>query len=147
MFTIYSKTVKYAIATMVYLYNNNNNNYIKVKYRANECNIPIQYLAKIVQKLRHNEMISSIRGPSGGIKLSKHAASITIEDIISSLDENLMSDNICIMGYGTCHAHPDCALHFIWKDIREKITNGIELSTIQELENYHPENNKMKGER
>ena len=127
---------------MVYLYNNNNNNYIKVKYIANECNIPIQYLAKIVQKLRHNEMISSIRGPSGGIKISKNAGSITIENIIQSMNENQMSDKICIMGNGNCNAHQDCALHFIWNDIRDKITNGIELSTIHELQNYHPENTK-----
>ncbi len=120
---------------MVYLNRQHNNKLLKVHNIAEDCDIPIQYLAKIVQKLRQRGMLYSIRGPAGGVKIRKNPEDITLKDIIAAVGEVHASADICIMGHKTCDENPECVLHPIWKRIREDIHEGIESKSLKDIEN------------
>lgn len=44
------------------------------------------HLAKVMQRLGKQGLVSSLRGPSGGFKLKKEASSITLYDIYESIE-------------------------------------------------------------
>jgi Rrf2 family protein len=52
-----------------------------------ELDISKIYLEQVFAKLRGNGIVTSIKGASGGYKLSKNAADISLRDIVYALEE------------------------------------------------------------
>lgn len=51
--------------------------------------ISLPYLEQLFVKLRRAELVQSVRGPGGGYRLAKNAASIRVVDVLRAVDETV----------------------------------------------------------
>ncbi|GLS24890.1 Fe-S cluster assembly transcriptional regulator IscR [Marinibactrum halimedae] len=95
--------------------------------------ISLSYLEQLFAKLRKHELVSSVRGPGGGYKLSRESESIFIAEIIDAVNETIDATNC--HGAGNCHKGDVCLTHHLWSDLSEQIhqfLSGISLADLVE---------------
>jgi len=133
MFLLYSKSTKYAISALSYISKEQCDRYVKIREIASKCNIPSQYLAKLVESLRYGGLVESLRGPTGGLVLTRSPSEITIGDILDSIEEPAVQQRTCLMGMGHCNPDNICGLHEQWGSIRTEIYGKIENKSLEEV--------------
>ncbi|MGB5667311.1 MAG: Rrf2 family transcriptional regulator, partial [Maribacter sp.] len=78
-----SNSSKYAIKAVLYLaLNSNETKKVMVKNIAGPINVPKPYIAKLLQELSKQRIISSTRGPKGGFYLDKANRKNSIMSIV-----------------------------------------------------------------
>jgi Rrf2 family iron-sulfur cluster assembly transcriptional regulator len=93
--------------------------------------ISISYLEQLFAKLRKDELVSSVRGPGGGYRLSRPAAEVYVASIIDAVDEQV--DATRCGGEGTCQDGGMCLTHYLWQDLSAQIhtfLSGISLGDL-----------------
>jgi Rrf2 family iron-sulfur cluster assembly transcriptional regulator len=93
--------------------------------------ISLSYLEQLFSKLRRSDLVSSVRGPGGGYKLSRDSANIFVAEIVDSVDETL--DATRCSGRGDCHQGERCLTHELWSDLSIQIhqfLSKIDLASI-----------------
>ncbi len=99
--------------------------------------VDINYTQQILQRLRKNGIVKSVRGPLGGYKLAKPAEDITLLDIIlategNSLDVKCNSHSI---NHNRCTNPSNCALSQLWAALKDKIDSFLRSYTLSEFAN------------
>ena len=79
--------------------------------------IPTGFLQLVLQELQRSGLVTSRSGPNGGYCLARPAASITICEIVESLEGPLDTGECALRG-GPCHWEDVCALHRVWSEAR-----------------------------
>lgn len=51
--------------------------------------ISLPYLEQLFVKLRHADLVDSVRGPGGGYRLARAASDIRVVDVLSAVDETV----------------------------------------------------------
>ena len=78
-----SNSSKYAIKGVLFLaLHSSEENKVMVKDISNPINVPLAYLAKLLQELSKENIISSARGPKGGFYLSEQNRNQPIINIL-----------------------------------------------------------------
>lgn len=93
--------------------------------------ISISYLEQLFAKLRRNDLVTSVRGPGGGYRLSRPASDVFVATIIDAVDEQV--DATRCAGEGTCHEGDMCLTHYLWQDLSAQIhtfLSGISLGDL-----------------
>jgi Rrf2 family iron-sulfur cluster assembly transcriptional regulator len=93
--------------------------------------ISLSYLEQLFSKLRSNGLVSSVRGPGGGYRLSRDGNEISVAQIIDAVNESIDATNCG--GEGDCHQGEKCLTHDLWMDLSGKIhefLGGISLSSL-----------------
>ncbi|MCX7930011.1 MAG: Rrf2 family transcriptional regulator [Chlorobi bacterium] len=143
---IFSRASEYAIQALLYLakrwleetktktnsIHQRRHSYIQTKEIAEAHSMPYYFLAKLVQDLTRAGLISSTKGPGGGIRLARDPRDITILDVARSVD-NLQYVTDCVIGYEKCSPESPCPLHYEWEKIRQRIFEIIRDKTLAEL--------------
>lgn len=83
---------QYAIKAMLQLAINDHTGPVSLADIARVNKISISYLEQIFSKLRGDHLIESVRGPGGGYRLGKPLSSISIAQILDSIDGKPMHD-------------------------------------------------------
>ena len=81
-----SRSTGYAIAALGYIAQNTKEGPVVAKLIAEQRQIPLEYLLKILQQLVRAGLAQGIRGPQGGFRLRRDAGDITLLDIIEALE-------------------------------------------------------------
>lgn len=81
-----SKRAKYALKTLLFLYNNQDNTPISAKIISERERIPYKFLENILRELRQHKILKSERGAEGGYKFAKDPASIKVTEIMRIVD-------------------------------------------------------------
>ncbi len=125
-----SNACKYAIRSILYLaiYTDENNK-IGVKKIAAELETPQPFLAKLLQQLTRNGLVSSTKGPRGGFYLSEKDINNTVWDIIKNIDGTTKFDQ-CFLGLSKCGDENPCPVHFIVSPFKKSILENFEDKTI-----------------
>lgn len=101
--------------------------------------IPEQYLDQLLTTLRKAGFIRSTRGPAGGHELLRDPNSITVRDVIESLEGSLAPvawlDDPPEM---TDHPH-NCGQREIWERIREATAGVLDAYSIGDLLEREPQ--------
>lgn len=93
--------------------------------------ISISYLEQLFAKLRKDNLVSSVRGPGGGYRLSRNASEVFVASIIDAVDEQV--DATRCGGEGTCQDGGMCLTHYLWLDLSAQIhtfLSGISLGDL-----------------
>ncbi len=130
---IYSKSSEYAIQAMIYLAEHQDEDKVMVSKIAEEYNIPVHFLAKLIQTLVKHHLVKSFRGRSGGLKLNKPARDIRIIDIVYAIDGPPPEKEMCVIGLDECNDSVPCPLHNNWKVIKENIRVLLGHENLQHL--------------
>lgn len=129
---IYSRSSEYAIRAFVHLAQISDGRYVMVKNIADQEEIPSHFLAKILQQLARKGLLRSSKGPTGGFTLRQPPEDITLYSIVEALDG--MSDyHKCISGLAECNDNAPCGMHDSWKDLRLRILDYLEGTSIADL--------------
>lgn len=128
-----SNSSKYAIKTVLFLATYSNvAKKIMVKDIAEPINVPQAYIAKLLQALVKENIVSSDRGPKGGFYLDEANLNKSIMSIITVIDgeEKL---NACMLSLEKCNKEKPCPLHYILSPSRNIILESLKNKTIKDL--------------
>jgi Rrf2 family protein len=98
-------------------------------------NIPGQFAYKILKKLERADYLRSSRGRDGGYWLTKSVMDISIYDIVTAIDSNLLL-NECLRDDHRCIRNPEddpCNVHTELGRIQEVLINELRRKTIGEI--------------
>ena len=130
---MFSKGCKYGIRAVLFLaINSSQQKRLGVIEIAKELDVPKHFLAKILQQLAKEDLISSTKGPSGGFFLSKKNRASNLKEVIEVLDGAHIFTG-CILGLKECSAKKPCPLHFQAFGIREGLNYQLQYQTIDEI--------------
>src|SRR5659263_38117 len=107
-----------------------------IKKISKDLNLPTPFLAKILQQLAKQKILSSSKGPHGGFSLLKDPRKITLLDIVNTIDGCDVFTN-CIMHNGSCESvgtdKKHCPLHEDYEKTRNDLISLFRSKTIYEL--------------
>ena len=97
--------------------------------------ISLHYLEQLFNKLRKGGVVESVRGPSGGFRLAKKPADITVEEIIRIVEGDIVPVNCTESGQKDkmCHRADKCITFVLWKRLGKTIRDYLSSITLQDL--------------
>ena len=99
---------------------------------AGQYDIPIELMAKVLQRLARSGLLTSHQGTRGGYTLSKTTDSISVADIIQAIDGPL-TVTACSTDDEQCEQFMKCNVRDpLWR-VRERILTALGECTIAEL--------------
>ena len=125
---------RYAIMAMADLAKN----YVKEPISLTEISlrqgISISYLEQLFLKLRKNNLVQSVRGPSGGYVLSKSPDEIKLLSIINAVDEKIKTVKCKKESKKGCNGKLiKCITHNLWDDLEAHINDFFEKNTLKDI--------------
>lgn len=126
---------RYAITAMLDLAANNTGKPITLDIISQRQNISLSYLEQLFAKLRHADLVKSVRGPGGGYLLNEREKDISLTQIIEAVDENI--DLRRCKGLGACHSGKQCISHQLWCDVSEQIRDFLDTKTLKMVIDNH----------
>jgi Rrf2 family iron-sulfur cluster assembly transcriptional regulator len=122
---------RYAVTAMLDLALQHGNGPIALADIAQRQGISLSYLEQLFSRLRKRSLVSSVRGPGGGYNLARSAASISVAEVISAVDESV--DTTRCGGAHNCQNDGPCLTHDLWHDLSERIFDYLNQISLQDL--------------
>lgn len=114
-------------------YCGDDNKIVNTKRIAEEYSIPVELLAKILQKMAKGGLITSLNGPKGGYVLAKPAGDITIGEVVKAIEGPIELVD-CYRGVETdCQQLGKCSVRRPIRRIQDSITRLLDSITIEEI--------------
>jgi Rrf2 family protein len=127
-----SKKADYALMAMKHLALRGDRGSSSAREIAEAYDIPIELLAKVLQRLVRGGLLVSQQGTRGGYQLARVAAQISVADVIQAID-GPVTVTACSTDGGTCDQYAKCNVRDpLWR-VRERILNALGGCTIAEL--------------
>jgi len=128
-----SNSSKYAIKAVLYLaLNSSEEHRVMVKDISIPINVPQAYLAKLLQELSREGIISSVKGPKGGFYLSDIDLRNSLMDVINVIDGKKRL-NSCALSLEKCDLEKPCPLHNLISPVKQKFINNLQNKTIKDF--------------
>jgi len=125
---------RYAVMAMADLAKNNVKEPISLTEISLRQGISISFLEQLFLKLRRNNLVQSIRGPSGGYVLSKPPEEIKLLSIINAVDEKIKTLKCRKESKRGCnHKSIKCITHNLWDDLETHINKFFENNTLNDV--------------
>ena len=138
---------RYAVTAMLDLAINTDKGPISLADISRRQEISLSYLEQLFSKLRQNALVSSVRGPGGGYRLSRDSGLICVAEIIDAVNESIDVTNCG--GEGNCNHGQTCLTHYLWRDLSEQIhsfLSGITLASLVARKDVQTVSNRQHGE-
>jgi Rrf2 family transcriptional regulator, iron-sulfur cluster assembly transcription factor len=132
-----SSSSKYGIRAVTYIASHSQNgSKIGIKQISEDLGLPTPFLAKILQLLAKQKILSSSKGPHGGFSLLKDPKKITLLDIITTIEGNDIFDN-CVIHNMPCIAVDEnklmCPVHADYIKVKNNLVKFFSKKTIYSL--------------
>lgn len=106
--------------------------YVPIREISDTLDISFHFLTKILQVLTHHKIMTSYRGPNGGVSLARPAREITLMDMIAAIEPGSCLKE-CILGLPGCGDEKPCPLHAFWGGTRDQIRTMFETTNLESL--------------
>jgi Rrf2 family protein len=127
-----SKKADYALIAMKHLALRGDRASSSAREIAELYDIPIELMAKVLQRLVQRGLLASQQGTRGGYQLSKLPRQITVADVIQAI-EGPVTVTACSTDDGQCEQYAKCNVRDpLWR-VRERILRALGECTIAEL--------------
>lgn len=127
-----SSSCEYGLRAMLYLASLDEEGYVPISTISEELDLSSPFLTKIFQQLNEAGLLTSHRGPKGGVALTKSPEEITVYDIVVAIDGRDLFDE-CVLGLPGCGEDEPCPLHEQWSDEKERVERIFRNSTLADL--------------
>ncbi len=128
-----SKTCIYGIQAALYVASlQQKQKYVPIHQISDELKISFHFLTKILQILTKHQIMTSYRGPNGGISLAKPTEDISLLDMVSAIEGTDFFEG-CILALPDCGNQTPCPLHSFWGAIRDNLKSVFEQTNLAEL--------------
>ncbi len=127
------KTSTYALRAVLYIASTGKEQkFVPIRQISDDLNISFHFLTKIIQILSQHGLMTSYRGPAGGVALAKPASEISLIEIITAL-EGIDFFEGCILALPNCGDEAPCPLHDYWGKMRDELKDMFEQTSLDEL--------------
>ena len=140
---LYSKSCEYAFRALTHLALRQGD-FCMAKNVAKEENIPLYFLAKLLQDMSKFGFLHSFKGPTGGFMLAKPASEIALYDIMQLIDHENLEEK-CAVGLYECSDSMPCPIHESWKGLRKQMLDYLTSTTIEDLARALTEKKRKLG--
>lgn len=133
---MFSKACQYGIKASVYIASQSAiGNRVSLKEIASNIDSPEAFTAKILHQLAKQDILSSLKGPTGGFEIPLGRASkINLSDIVAAIDGDAIYMG-CALGFDRCDEKQPCPMHKKFVDIRDNLRIMLENTSLHELAN------------
>ena len=128
-----SKRVEYGLMALQYLAKSGQ--VATAREISDSSNIPHDLLAKVMQSMKRNGIIDSFQGVRGGYRLLLAPEQITLNRVVSSLDEETAITECASENHdhATCTMFDSCTIKVPMQKLQMKLTELVGNMTISEL--------------
>lgn len=110
--------------------------------------LSVEYVGKLLMKLRRGGLVESVRGKSGGYVLARPADEITMRDAIDVLSENNFEPHDCGRFTGNekqCVHTGECDIRPVWSLVTRFLSAALDQVTLGHiLEGHHRAHRHIK---
>jgi len=127
-----SKKADYALMAMKHLATHTDAASTSARAIAEEYNIPLELMAKVLQRLARRGLLASHQGTRGGYTICKAPTSISVADIIQAIDGPL-TVTACSTEAENCGQYSKCSVRDpLWR-IKDRILAALATCSLQEV--------------
>jgi Rrf2 family protein len=127
-----SKKADYALIAMKHLTVHSDRGAASAREIAEHYDIPIELMAKVLQRLVRRGLLASLHGTHGGYQLARKPSQMSVADVIQAI-EGPVSVTACSTEDGQCDQYAKCNVRDpLWR-VRERILAALGECTIAEL--------------
>ncbi|TEB16340.1 HTH-type transcriptional regulator CymR [Pelotomaculum sp. FP] len=129
-----NQATDYAMRAVLYLSGLPYGQVVEAKLIAEEENIPIRFLLKILRLLAKDGIVDSHRGVNGGYALARHPSKITLLDVVEAI-EGPIAINRCLYAPEECSKlfSEHCPVHEALFELQKSITEHLSRYNFQML--------------
>jgi Rrf2 family protein len=124
--------VDYGIRALQYLARQKPGKVCLISEISREQDIPVKFLAKIMQSLSKGNLVKSYRGVKGGFTLSRPPEEVTLRDAVECL-EGPVSIIGCLSQPGKCVRSATCLVRPAWQDAQDQMLNALEKTDLKSI--------------
>ena len=127
-----SKKADYALIAMKHLATRPDSASASAREIAEQYDIPIELLAKVLQRLARRGLLTSHQGTRGGYRLSRPSGAISVADVIQAIDGPL-TVTACSSAAENCGQYAKCSVRDpLWR-IKDRILSALAMCSIEEI--------------
>src|SRR5512135_410514 len=131
MSIVFSKGCEYGMQATLYIATQDGRR-VGIKEIAQELQIPVHFLAKILQSLSEKSILLSFKGTNGGFTLNGPASDIRLIDIVEAIDGKELLNN-CVLGFPNCSNEHPCPVHDTWGKLRETFYRMLSRDSLADI--------------
>ena len=99
--------------------------------------IPLELLAKVLQRLVRSRLLASVQGTRGGYRLARQASMISVADVIQAVD-GPVTVTACSTDDHNCDQYSKCSVRDpLWR-IKDRILSALATCSLQEVASESP---------
>ncbi len=129
---VFDRTTEYALRAMTFLAMQPAGKLAGARAISEAEHIPMPFLWKILHTLTRQKLIRSFKGIHGGYELARPSSEITLHSVVFATDGTDFTGQ-CVLGLPKCGEENACPLHDTWKEIRGRMTDMLERTTLADL--------------
>lgn len=133
-----SKKSDYGLMAINYIASHEADGIASTKRIAEEYNIPVELLAKILQRLARHGLIIGQNGPKGGYIMSRALSKISIGDVVQVLEGPIGIVTCYHEESAPCMQISKCTVRSPIKKIQENIVQYLNSITLDEMNHLVP---------
>ena len=130
-----SSSVEYATRLMVQLARHPGGGELTAEKLSDMENIPHDYVAQILFRLKRAGLVASRRGARGGYTLAKPARSISIGMVVRAAEEQVFED-VCgryATGASMCRHQGGCGIRPMWAKVSQLVEDFLDRVSLSDL--------------
>ena len=127
-----SKITDYGIVLLAHLANRDEDGPHAAREVAQEVDLPLPVVSKILKSLARRGVLQSHRGSKGGYSLLRNPADITVSEMVGAL-EGPVALTQCNMGPHVCAHEANCAVRGPWHVINRVVEAALSKVTLEDL--------------
>jgi Rrf2 family protein len=127
-----SKKADYALMAMKHLAQHTGAASTSAREIAEQYDIPIELMAKVLQRLVRTGLLVSTQGTRGGYALGRPSSEISVADVIEAID-GPFTVTACSTEKNDCEQYGKCSIRDPLWQIRERIAAALDTVTIAEM--------------
>lgn len=133
---------RFGLRSLLHLAARGENGPVSVSEIAHEMDVSPDYLMQLFVKLRREGLLDSVRGPRGGFRFARSVDTITVGDVIRSVEGSLspihcvkeMPGQVIEEGDSRlCEKAPACISRLAWVDITKKLVVLFDSMTLTDI--------------
>ena len=131
-----SKKTDYALIALTYIASSGKP--ASAREIAERHNVPLELMAKVLQRLVQRGMLRSQQGIHGGYQLSRRPDTVSVAEVVEAIDGPLQL-TVCGTTDERCEQFDKCNIKDPLHRIRDRIIGALMACTIAELASGHPD--------
>jgi Rrf2 family protein len=127
-----SKKADYALMAMKHLATRSDGASTSAREIAEQYDIPLELMAKVLQRLARRGLVISLQGTRGGYRLGRQTSQISVADIIEAI-EGPLRVTACSTEAENCGQYAKCSVRDpLWR-IKDRIVAALADCSLQEI--------------